>query len=65
MVMEPADVSEEWQQFYVSTKAQQDYAPSEAGYTIQVADAKQTLRVGPIFVMNLGQNIGDLNLPRP
>lgn len=65
MAMEPASVGTDWQQYFVSAKAERDYAPSEAGYTIQVAGAKQTLRIGPVFVLNLGQNVGDLNLPNP
>ena len=64
MMMEPAQLSTEWQQFFVSGTATQDYNSSEAGYTIQVGGAKQTIRIGPIFILNLGQNVDANSLPR-
>jgi len=60
LAMKPATLSPQWEQFYISAKADQDYGPDQAGYTIQVAGAKQTLRIGPVFIINLGQNV-DLN----
>lgn len=62
IAMQPATVGKDWQQFFVSAKASKDYAPGEAGYTIQVAGAKQTLRIGPIFILNLGQNVSQASL---
>lgn len=59
----PESLGPEWEQFYISAKASRDYAAGELGYTIQVAGAKQTLRFGPIFILNLGQNVPTLNLP--
>ena len=64
MAMEPAELSSEWEQFFVSGTAARDYGESEAGYTIQVGGAKQTLRIGPIFILNLGQNVDSSKLPR-
>ena len=62
LAMKPASLGKDWQEFYVTAKASRDYAPSEAGYTIQVAGAKQTLRIGPIFILNLGQNVSPSSL---
>lgn len=64
LAAEPAQLSQEWQQFFVSAKAERDYAPSDAGYSIQVAGAKQTVRIGPIFILNLGQGVDKSRLPR-
>ena len=64
VAMQPAQLSSEWEQYFVSAKAAQDYDSSDLGYTIQVAGAKQTLRIGPIFVLNLGQNVDASRLPR-
>lgn len=63
LVMEPSRVDTEWEQFFVSTVADRDFGKTEAGYGIQVAGAKQTLRFGPIFIMNLGQNVDPSTLP--
>lgn len=63
MVMKPQRLSTEWQHFYVTTKADRDYGAAEAGYAIQTAGAKQTLRFGPVFIMNLGQNVSLDKLP--
>lgn len=59
----PETLGPEWEQFYISGTASRDYAAGELGYTIQVAGAKQTLRFGPIFILNLGQGVPTLNLP--
>lgn len=56
-------LSSRWQQYHISVKAERDYRPDEVGYTMQVAGAAQTLRVGPILVMNLGQNMPASQLP--
>ncbi|MEO0576157.1 MAG: glycoside hydrolase family 5 protein [Pseudomonadota bacterium] len=60
--LQPATLSAEWQRFTVTAVADRDYAASEVGYTMQLAGAKQTLQFGPVFVMNLGQGIGELAL---
>jgi len=54
MTLEPANVGPQWQQFFITATAQQDYGQSEAGYTIQLAGAKQVVRIGPVFILNLG-----------
>lgn len=63
MVMKPASLGPEWQRFTVSTKAQRNYGPSEAGFVIQLAGAKQTVRFGPVFIMNFGPNVNAARLP--
>jgi len=63
LTLEPAQLTSQWKHFYITHKAEQDYGPSEAGYTIQVAGAKQTLRFGPVFIMNLGPNVDPSALP--
>ena len=63
ITLKPLNVGREWQQFFVSVTATRDYAPSESGYVIHTAGAKQTLRFGPVFVLNLGQNIDRSKLP--
>ncbi|MEN7342421.1 MAG: glycoside hydrolase family 5 protein [Pseudomonadota bacterium] len=55
--MSSARVTDRWQRFVVTTTAHRDYAPGEAGYSLQLAGEKQTLQIGPVFVLNLGQNI--------
>ena len=64
LATESAKLSSEWEQFFVSATATRDYKSSEAGYSMQVAGAKQTLRIGPVFVFNLGQNVDITKLPR-
>ncbi len=61
--MKAERLSSQWKHFYITHKAARDYAPSEAGYTIQVAGAKQTLRFGPVFIMNLGPHVDPKDLP--
>ncbi|MFK7887510.1 MAG: glycoside hydrolase family 5 protein [Gammaproteobacteria bacterium] len=55
--LEPATLTTQWQRFKVVAVADRDYAPGEAGYTFQLAGLKQTIRVGPVFVMNLGPDV--------
>lgn len=63
LAMKSQQLGPEWQHFYISAKADQDYGSSQAGYTIQTAGAKQTLRFGPVFIMNLGPNVSLERLP--
>jgi len=58
------DIDKTWKQFYVSGQADRDYGAGELGFTFQLAGAKQTLRIGPVLVLNLGQNVTGLNLPK-
>lgn len=53
-----------WKQYHISVTADRNYRPDEMGYTMQVAGAAQTLRVGPVLIMNLGQNMPEGRLPK-
>ncbi|MEL7311437.1 MAG: glycoside hydrolase family 5 protein [Pseudomonadota bacterium] len=55
--LQPALLTDQWQRFVVTAVVGKDYAPSEIGYTLQVAGEQQRIRVGPMFVMNLGQGV--------
>lgn len=55
--LQSARLSDEWQRFIVTAVADRDYAPTDAGYTLQVAGEKQRLRIGPVLVMNLGPDV--------
>lgn len=50
----PAEIGPEWKQFEFSGTASRDFAPGEAGISIQLATAKMTVDLGPIILLNLG-----------
>ena len=52
---QPADIGPEWKQIEISGTATRDYAPGQAGISIQLATAKMTVDLGPIILLNLGQ----------
>ena len=51
----PADIGPEWKQFEYNGTATRDYAPGEAGISVQLAIARMTVDLGPIILLNLGQ----------
>ena len=51
----PAEITAEWKLHEVRGKADADHAPGTLKATIQLATAAQTVDLGPIFVVNLGQ----------
>jgi hypothetical protein len=51
----PADIGGEWKMFEIKGKADKDYAAGALAVGIQLATARQTVDVGPIIVLNLGQ----------
>ncbi len=51
----PADIGPEWKQFEYSGTASRDFAPGEAGISLQLATARMTVDLGPIILLNLGQ----------
>lgn len=63
IVAEPITLSDEWQHYYVAGAAPRDYAAGEAGYSLQLSGAKQTLRLGPIFILNLGPDADLSRMP--
>ncbi|MEL7296407.1 MAG: glycoside hydrolase family 5 protein [Pseudomonadota bacterium] len=60
--LQPATLTDEWQRFTVTAIADRDYAAGEAGYTFQLAGAKQTVQFGPVFVLNIRNNVGPTTL---
>lgn len=61
IMAEKISLSPTWQQYFVTGRASQDYKAGEAAYTIHVSGTKQTLRMGPLFILNLGPN-ADMSL---
>jgi hypothetical protein len=51
----PADIGPEWKQVELKGKADKDYAAGTLGASIQLATGRQTVDLGPIVVLNLGQ----------
>lgn len=64
IITRPERLTPEWKQYFISTKADQNYRADQVGFTLQTAGAAQTLRVGPILIMNFGQNVPESRLPR-
>jgi len=57
LAAQPARPGTDWQQYYIVAKADRDYAGGEAGYSFQLAGARQTVRLGPVLVLNLGKGV--------
>lgn len=51
----PVTIGPEWQLHEVRGKAEADHAAGTLKATIHLATAKQTVDLGPLFVVNLGQ----------
>jgi len=51
----PAEIGPEWKLHEVRGKADADHAAGTLNATIHLATAAQTVELGPIFVVNLGQ----------
>ena len=51
----PATIGPEWKLHELRGKADRDYAAGELNVSIHLATAKQTVDLGPIFVVNMGQ----------
>lgn len=51
----PADIGPEWKLIEIKGKADKDYAASALGIGIQLATARQTVDIGPIILLDLGQ----------
>jgi len=53
----PLDIGTQWKLYdVVSGPADKDYAAGDLNVSLQLATAKQTLDIGPIFVLDLGQS---------
>jgi len=55
VVGQPADIGPDWKQFEISGKAERDFDAGALGASLQLATAKQTVDLGPVIVLNLGQ----------
>jgi hypothetical protein len=51
----PADIGPEWKSIEIKGKADKDYAAGALAVGIQLATARQTIDLGPIVVLDLGQ----------
>lgn len=49
------DIGPEWKMYQLSGRSDQDYKPGALNAALHIDAAKQTLDVGPIFVLNYGQ----------
>ena len=52
---EAVQVGPEWKLHQVKGKADKDHAAGTLGVSIHMANAKQTIDLGPVFVLNMGQ----------
>lgn len=59
-----AYLSRDWKLYYTAGKSEDDIAPGGAGITFHMGLTKQTLRLGPAYLLNLGPNTNVTNLPR-
>jgi hypothetical protein len=50
----PVTLTPEWKLHEVKGKADKDYAAGELNVALHLATAKQTIDLGPIFVLNMG-----------
>jgi hypothetical protein len=60
----PARPTREWKMYYASGVASRAFSPGEAGVTLHLAGARQTIELGPVFVLNFGPNYNVARLPR-
>jgi hypothetical protein len=51
----PTDIGPDWKMVEIKGKADKNYAPGTLAAGIQLATAKQTVDLGPIIVLDLGQ----------
>ena len=51
----PADLGPDWKLFEIQGKSDKDYAAGALNVTLQLATAKQTIDLGPVILLNLGQ----------
>lgn len=52
---EAVQVGPEWKLHQVKGKADKDHAAGTIGVSIHMANARQTIELGPVFVLNMGQ----------
>ena len=55
IVTQAVTIGPEWKLHEIRGKADRDYAKGELNVSLHLASAKQTIDVGPVFVLNMGQ----------
>lgn len=50
----PATIGPEWRMHEIRGRASRDYAAGELNVAIHLATARQTVDIGPVFVLNMG-----------
>lgn len=58
-----ADVTAKWAMYYASGVADKDYKPGTIKLTLQLGAAKQTIDLGPVFVLDFGPDYDKSKLP--
>ena len=58
-----AFLSRDWKQYFVTGTSGVDIAPGPAGVSFHMGSTAQTLRLGPVHVVNLGKNVSLKDLP--
>lgn len=51
----PFDIGPEWKMYQLTGNADRDYAPGQLNAAMHIDAARQTLHLGPLFVLNYGQ----------
>lgn len=51
----PVTIGPEWKMYEVKGKADRDYAGGTLNVSLHLATGKQTVDLGPVFVLNMGQ----------
>lgn len=59
-----AKLPKDWDIYYVAGKATRSYAPGEAQVSLHLGAVRQTVALGPVYVINLGQGVDPRTLPR-
>lgn len=55
VIVGPATIGPEWKMYSVEGTADRDYAAGELNATLHLATGKQTIDLGPMFVLDMGQ----------
>jgi hypothetical protein len=49
-------VTPQWQMFEISGRAARDYSADTLNVSIHLATGRQTIDIGPVFVLDMGQD---------
>ena len=63
LAQDSADVTGTWAMYYASGVAARDYSPGTLVVAIHLAAARQTVDLGPVFVVDLGPDYDKAKLP--